>query len=235
MQIVSHYAVTNTTPLKNRDIKYIVVHYTAGTTSKSGSALSLARWIENGANPANPTSCDYIVDDSTIVQYNSDIKNRYSWGVGGNKYPSPSTSIGGRLYGIATNKNCINIEVCSNKKNPKSLQATDTDWYFTDAELNNLEDLIKYLMQVYSIPLDRVIMHHEVTGKLCPAMWTHSEKELDGWYKFKETIKDVEAVKQDDKVPMYYVQVGAFKSKENAEKFLDSVKMKYPNAFIKVM
>ena len=33
----------------------------------------------------------------------------------------------------------------------------------------------------------------------------------------------------------YYVQVGAFKSKANAEKYLEGVKKNYPNAFIKTM
>jgi cell division septation protein DedD len=34
---------------------------------------------------------------------------------------------------------------------------------------------------------------------------------------------------------MYYVQVGAFASKENAEKFLAEVQRDYPDAFIKIM
>jgi len=34
---------------------------------------------------------------------------------------------------------------------------------------------------------------------------------------------------------LYYVQVGAFRSKSNAEAFLLTVKERYPNAFIKVM
>jgi cell division septation protein DedD len=32
---------------------------------------------------------------------------------------------------------------------------------------------------------------------------------------------------------MYYVQVGAFKTKENAEAYLETVKREYPDAFIK--
>ena len=34
---------------------------------------------------------------------------------------------------------------------------------------------------------------------------------------------------------LYYVQVGAFKSKENAENYLKEVQKKYPGAFIKKM
>lgn len=46
------------------------------------------------------------------------------------------------------------------------------------------------------------------------------------------------ALSESDEAPkqkMYYVQVGAFGSKDNAEKFLQSVKKDYPEAFIKVI
>lgn len=55
--------------------------------------------------------------------------------------------------------------MCSRKKNTKSLRVTDDDWYLTDATANNTVELVKYLMITYNIPIDHVIMHHEVTGK----------------------------------------------------------------------
>ena len=82
------------------------------------------------------------------------------------------------------NKNCINIEVCSNKTNRKSLQATDTDWYFTNSELNLTAQLIAQLMKTYNIDINHVIMHHQVTGKVCPNPWTLNESRLAGWYDF---------------------------------------------------
>lgn len=233
MNITKAFSTTNTTLLKNRKIEYIGIHYTAGTTSKAGTAANLAVWFKNGANPKNPSSSDFIVDDTAIVQYNGDIENRYTWGVGGSKYANPSTPLGARLYGKAKNANTINIEVCSNKRNIKSLDANDTDWYFTNSELDLLAELVKYLMDKYNIDADHVIMHHEVTGKLCPAMWTHNESELKNWYDFKARLSSTSdaAAKKE----MYYVQVGAFSVKENAEKYLEKVKKDYPNAFIKVM
>lgn len=181
------YSTTSLTYALNRSIEYIVLHYTAGTTSKAGTALGLAKWFASGGNPSNPASSDFIVDDRDIVQYNKDIENRYAWCVGGAKY-SPTTSLGASLYGKATNKNTINIEICSNKINKKSLLASDTDWYFTEAELDNTRELVKYLMKKYNIPIERVIMHHCVTGKLCPAMWTHNEAELKSYYDFLRSI-----------------------------------------------
>lgn len=187
MNIKHYYSITSLTYAPNRSIEYIALHYTAGTTSKAGTALGVAKWFASGGNPSNPASSDFIVDDRDIVQYNNDIENRYAWCVGGVKY-SPTTSLGASLYGKATNKNTINIEICSNKINKKSLLASDTDWYFTEAELDNTRELVKYLMKKYNIPIERVIMHHSVTGKLCPAMWTHNEVELKGYYDFLRFI-----------------------------------------------
>ena len=187
MNIKPYYSITSLTYAPNRSIEYIALHYTAGTTSKAGTALGVAKWFASGGNPSNPASSDFIVDDRDVVQYNNDIENRYAWCVGGAKY-SPTTSLGASLYGKATNKNTINIEICSNKINKKSLLASDTDWYFTEAELDNTRELVKYLMKKYNIPIERVIMHHTVTGKLCPAMWTHNETELKGYYDFLKSI-----------------------------------------------
>ena len=120
MNIKPCYSTTSLTYLPKRTIKYIALHYTAGTTSKAGTALGTAKWFANGGNPTNPASSDFIVDDRDIVQYNKDIENYYAWCVGGTKYTNPTTSLGASLYGIATNKNTISIEICSNKRNSKS-------------------------------------------------------------------------------------------------------------------
>ena len=222
MTITKKLGTVNTTAKLNRLIKWIVIHYTAGVTSKAGSALNLAAYYLSGKAAA---SSDYIVDDTAVVQYNGDILNRYTWGVGGSKYTTMSTSEGGKYYGVCTNSNCINIEVCSNKRNRNTLNATDTDWYFTDAELDNTAWLVRQLMEQYGIDADHVIMHHHVTGKICPNPWTVSEGRLKGWYDFKAKLTPTA-----DK--LYCVQVGAFKSRTNAEKMLTEVKKKFPQAFI---
>ena len=186
LSITNYFGTTNTNYLANRSVEWIAFHYTAGTTSKKGSALNLASCYKAGSIS---TSSDFTVDDATVVQYNKDIKNRYTWGVGGKLYPSMSTSLGGKYYGKCKNSNCINIEVCSNKVNKKSLLATDTDWYFTDSELDLTAQLIAKLMKEFNIDIDHVIMHHEVTGKLCPAMWTQKESQLVNWYNFKKKVE----------------------------------------------
>jgi N-acetylmuramoyl-L-alanine amidase CwlA len=185
INITKNTSTANTTKLSNRDIDYIVIHYTAGTTSKKGTANNTAEYFSRASTRA---SADFICDDSTIVQFNPDISNRYTWAVGGNKYSSMSTSLGGKYYGKCKNSNSISIEMCSNKTNKKSLGDYDTDWYLTEATINNAVELTKYLMDKYNIKADHVIMHHQVTGKLCPQPWVLKESSLKGWYSFLEKI-----------------------------------------------
>ena len=111
LNIKSCYSTTSLTYVPKRTIKYIALHYTAGTTSKAGTALGTAKWFANGGNPSNPASSDFLVDDRDVIQYNKDIENYYAWCVGGAKYTNPTTSLGASLYGIATNKNTITIEI----------------------------------------------------------------------------------------------------------------------------
>lgn len=185
ISIIKSTGTNCTSSLPGRSIKYLVIHYSAGTSSKKGSARDLINWFKN-KNCSG--SADFAVDDEEIVQYNGDIKNRYCWAVGGSKYSSMTTKIGGELYGKCTNKNCIGIEIISNKTNKKSLGAEDSDWYFTKEEITNAVELAKYLMKQYNIPIERVITHHQVTGKICPNPWVLNDDRLSGWYEFKSRL-----------------------------------------------
>jgi len=185
MDIIKCFSTTNTTYKKSRQIKYIVLHYTAGTHSEKGQARAVASMF---ARAAVGGSADFIVDDAETVQYNGDIRNRYCWSVGGSKYTSMSTSEGGKLYNICTNSNSISIEMCSSKKDRSNTNGDAPDWYLTAAVVKNALELTKYLMDFYGVPLDRVIMHHHVTGKLCPQPWTLNESRLSGWYDFKKKL-----------------------------------------------
>ena len=76
LKIKMNTSAVNTTILAKRPIEWIVIHYTAGTSSAVGRAMDLTEWYKAGANPKNPASSDFVVDDGTVVQYNHDIKNR---------------------------------------------------------------------------------------------------------------------------------------------------------------
>ena len=230
IDILKCSAFANTTGLTNRNIAYIVIHYTAGSTSRAGAAKNNAVRF---ANPSTGASADFIVDDSTIVQYNPDIKNRYCWHCGDNKNPY---SMGGKFYGKCGNANSIGIEICCTNPNWTDTEPANTQaWSFTDSVVNKAVELAKYLMQTYNIPAERVIRHYDVSGKLCPGIigWNEDSGNTTEWKHFKERIGD-NATKTDDKTDtkkqIYRVrktatdaktQIGAFTVLDNAKKTAD--------------
>lgn len=146
-----------------RPITYIVLHYTAGSTSKAGAAM-----VTRNVFLQRDASADFVVDDATIVQVNPNPANYYCWAVGDKKNPYTG---GGRLYGIATNRNTINIEVCSNLQSGTSAAVPNHEgWSFSSRSLNTAVRLVRYLMLMYDIPRDRVVRHYDITGKLCPGI-----------------------------------------------------------------
>ena len=226
MTITNKFSTVHTTAKATRAIDYIVIHYTAGVTSKAGSAVNTADFFRT---TTTQVSADFTVDDTAVVQYNPDIRNRYTWHCGGNKYATK----GGSLYGICKNSNSIGIEICCNNSTGKMQAANDKSYSFSDAAVANAVWLVKKLMAEYNIPAERVVRHYDVTGKPCPGIigWNADSGSEAKWQAFKRAISG-EAVTESAK---YYVQVGAFGSKANAEKYLAEVKKNYPDAFIKVM
>lgn len=185
LNIIQKTNTHNITKCNNRKIEWIVLHYTAGTTSTRGSAQNTATYFSTTTNKA---SADFIVDDETIVQYNPDPLNYYCWAVGGNKYSNKVTSQSGKYYGQCKNANSISIEMCSNKINKASLTVTDDDWYITEKTQKMTEQLTIYLIQLYNIDKSHIIMHHHVTGKICPQPWCKNEQALNNWNKFLNNI-----------------------------------------------
>lgn len=137
----------------NRAIKYLVIHYTAGASSAAGRA----KGMKSSWEKSKKASADFGVDDATMVQFNPDPSSYYCWAVGGGN-------------GI-TNANSISIEICSNLKSGTSASKPNHEgWYYTEASLNNAVKLAKILMKKYNIPIERVVRHYDVTGKLCPGI-----------------------------------------------------------------
>lgn len=197
MQLIKQTSTMHTGYLKGRDIRYIVLHYTAGTSSKQGSARAVASMFANPNNRA--ASADFIVDDVETVQYNPDILNRYTYSVGGSKYSVKYNSLSGMYYGKCKNNNSISIEMCSSKGNKKSISAEDTDWYLTSDVVERALELTLMLMRQYNIPRERVITHNFVTGKPCPQPWTINERALSNWYAFQIRLKNQSSVSDNIK------------------------------------
>lgn len=183
MNLISKPNTTNTTPKQGRKIEYIVIHYTAGVSSSGKSDENTAAWF---ARLEAKASSDFIVDDDSVTQFNGDIENRYTWHCGGSRYDTK----GGSLYKICTNANSIGVEICSSSLTGKTASANASNWRFTDAAIDNAAELVKFLMDKYSIPADRVVRHYDVTGKLCPGIigWNADSGNEAAWLRFKERI-----------------------------------------------
>ena len=183
----------------SRTPKYLAIHFTASSNSKPGRALSIYNTVIN-----RQASADFVVDNRDIVQFNPDIKNYYCWAVGDNKQSSRG---GARFYDKANNKNTISIEICSTCTPATSTAVSKPNhdgWSFTDNTLNNAVKLAKIIMKKYNIPIENVIRHYDITGKLCPGIlgWNdeaiydkNTGKKIDGklnnseeWLKFKKRL-----------------------------------------------
>lgn len=150
------------------DIKYIVIHYTAndGDTDEGNGNYF--------ANNIVRASAHYFVDDDSITRSVPD--DYIAWAVGGSKYKNTK---GGTFYGKCTNANSISVELCDAKKNGV--------YDFTETTMKNAADLVKLLMKKYNVPIERVIRHYDVTGKVCPKPFVDDEK---AWKEFKERLVD---------------------------------------------
>lgn len=155
IDIIKDFLKVHITPKTRTSIKYLVIHFTAGSSSKPGRAQSTKHTFET-----RQASADFCVDDRDIVQFNPDPYKYYCWAVGD----------GNGKYGI-TNSNSISIEMCSSIKQGRSVKYSNTDgWYLTDSVLENTRKLAKYLMKKYNIPKENVITHYQASRKNCPGI-----------------------------------------------------------------
>ena len=164
----------NYTAMKNKENKYIVVHYVGAVSTAENNA----KYLHNNSTSA---SAHYFVDENDIYQVVED-KNK-AWHCGGGLQGNG----GHTFYGKCTNSNSIGIEMCC-KIGPNGT------WYFEYQTVENAARLIRYLMKKHNIPIDRVIRHYDVTGKICPAPYIDDIE----WAKFKSKLTGGEAMTQEE-------------------------------------
>lgn len=191
LSIVQKPLSVHVTRSVGRPIKYLAIHYTAGSSSSAGRARAVKHVFES-----RNASADFVVDDKEIVQFNPDIKNYYCWAVGDTKQGKTNCPDG-------CNRNTISIEVCSSlAKGTTAAIPNHSGWYFTDAVLENAAKLAKMLMEKYDIPIERVVRHYDISGKLCPGVvgWnngrlyttsgrlTTESNNSEKWFDFKKRL-----------------------------------------------
>ena len=164
-------------------IKYIVIHYTGNDGDSDEGNANYFKGIRNA-------SAHYFVDNDSITQSVPD--DFVAWSVGGKKYNDCATTGGGKWYGKCTNNNSISIELCDSVKNGK--------YDFTENTLKQAAELTKQLMTKYNVPIENVIRHFDVVGKICPLPFVREPKQ---WEAFKErlaTISKKETVEHDEEL-----------------------------------
>lgn len=148
-------------------IEYIVMHYVGAT----GGAKANCQYY---ASEYIGASAHYYVDfDGSIWQSVED--KDIAWHCGAKSYKHP----------VCRNINSIGIELCVRNKGSKA--ADSKDWYFEDATITEAIKLTRELMQKYGIPLDRVIRHYDITGKLCPNPYCYNHT-THTWDAFKKAL-----------------------------------------------
>lgn len=149
MNIIENFTTVNYEPMSNKVNKFIVVHYTGDQTDTARGNANYFKSVNRGA------SAHYFVDDNDIYQVVRDKDAAWSVGKLYNKAVAP-------LWGICTNYNSINVELCS------------VAGEITQKTQDNAAELIRAKMREYNIPFDNVVRHYDVCGKQCPG-W-------EGWY-----------------------------------------------------
>lgn len=152
---------------RTNDPKFIVVHYLG---------------VPNADNP-NLYGGGYgghfnITRDGTI--YNAaNPKSAVIWHCGG-KLQGPG---GHSFYQICTNYNSVGIEcsVCYTDPTVKSPDSSSDQWYFTEETQESLVWLVSRLMDILNIPIDHVIRHYDVTGKICPNPYVRNNHTKTSW------------------------------------------------------
>ena len=160
IQINKNLTTINYKKASNRNIKYIVIHYTAnnGDTAKGNT-----NYFKNEYRGA---SAHYFVDETSIWQCVED--KDISWHCGAKKY----------MHTYCRNENSIGIEMCSRK---------DGNYYFKEQTIKNTVELVKELMKKYNISIENVIRHYDVTGKVCPEPYV---RDINAWNDFKSKLKN---------------------------------------------
>ena len=150
-------------------IKYIVIHYVGAL----GGAEANCKYY---ASQYIGASAHYFVGFSGEIWQSVEDKN-IAWHCGAEKYVHPE----------CRNGNSLGIELCV--RNKGSQADNSRDWYFEDATVQAAIALTKDLMAKYNIPADRVIRHHDVTGKICPNPYVYNHTRHT-WEAFKVALAD---------------------------------------------
>lgn len=151
----------------NRQIKYIVLHYTGNPKDTAKANCNYFK----GAN--RQASAHYFVDETSI--YQSVELRDVAWHCGGYTY----------YHKYCRNSNAVGIEMCCSG-----------DYKVSATTIKNAAHLTAQLCEYLNITSKEVdtyvLRHYDVTHKKCPAqMVDNSPTEDKDWVAFKKQVKEI--------------------------------------------
>lgn len=151
-------------------VSFLVFHYVGAT----GGAQANAKYFYNTANAG--ASAHYFVGHASegAEIWSSVPEGDTAWHCGAKSYVHPS----------CRNANSIGIEMCC-KLGPSG-------WYIEEETLAAAAELGRDIMTRYGIPMDHVLRHYDVTGKLCP--WPLVDE--TAWANFKKRLEAEEVTQE---------------------------------------
>lgn len=190
---------SNYTNGRVQPIKYIVIHYTAnnGDTARNNCIY----FQGTGRN----ASAHYFVDENEVYRSVKDSDTAWHCGTSGTYY-----------HADCRNSNAIGIELCSRKDSKGK-------YYFKDEVIKKAAELTKELMERYSIPIENLIRHYDVTHKVCPAPFVN---DISQWVDFKVRLEDKKEIKDFDSAIKKLVDIGVINTFEfwyNAAKCINYI------------
>lgn len=180
IEITNLFTNCTISPRYSSKPEWIVWHYFGALSTAKECAL----WFCNPEN--NLESADFCIDDEDVIQVNPDIQKYYTWHCGG----ALQGVIRHSKFGICRNSNSIGIELRPYNDFGNVNEAVHAGWYFHKKTVDNAVELTKYLMKIYDIDADHVIMHADVTGKYCPAPFLDRPEE---WEQVQKALGDEDA------------------------------------------
>lgn len=162
-EIIQQLTQYNRTIGNSRTIHYIVIHYVGATGGSAANAKYFgSRYV--GA------SAHYFVGHKGEPIYQVVADKDIAWHCG---------TKGAYKHPTCRNTNSIGIEMCCWK-------GAD-GWYFDEETIVDAIALTKLLMAEYGIPVDRVLRHYDVTGKICPEPMVRDSAK---WDAFRSALAD---------------------------------------------
>lgn len=145
----------------NKQNKYIVIHYVGA----EGGAEANCKYFQRFYRGA---SAHYFVGHNGELWQSVEDKD-IAWHCGAAKYKHKD----------CRNTNSIGVEMCCRKDS--------NGWHFEEATITATIGLVRELMTKYNIPVENVLRHYDITGKICPQPYVANNA---AWLAFKAALTD---------------------------------------------